>query len=69
MGLAQSIVPPAPARAWHMYRAMVGVGLLCGLLIVTVFQLTRPVIERKKAEALRAAHTNPPDLMLPDMNG
>jgi electron transport complex protein RnfG len=38
-----------------MYRAMVGVGVACGLLIVGVFQATRPVIERNKAEALRAA--------------
>jgi electron transport complex protein RnfG len=38
-----------------MYRSMVGVGLLCGLLIVSVFQLTRPVIERNKKEALQRA--------------
>lgn len=40
---------------WPMYRAMVGVGLGCGLLIVTVFQLTRPIIERNEAEALQRA--------------
>lgn len=45
---------PSP-NIWHMYRAMVGVGLLCGLLIVLVFELTRPVIERNKAEALQRA--------------
>jgi electron transport complex protein RnfG len=38
-----------------MYRALVGVGLLCGLLIVSVFELTRPVIERNQAEALQRA--------------
>jgi electron transport complex protein RnfG len=38
-----------------MYRAMVGVGLLCGLLIVGVFLGTRPVIERNRAEALERA--------------
>ena len=38
-----------------MYRALVGVGLLCGFIIVTVFELTRPVIERNHAEALRRA--------------
>jgi electron transport complex protein RnfG len=38
-----------------MYRAMVGVGLLCGLLIVSVFLWTRPVIERNRAEALERA--------------
>ena len=46
---------PAPTSAWHMYRAMVGVGVLCGLLIVTVFQATLPIIERNKAEALQRA--------------
>lgn len=44
-----------PTSVWHMYRAMVGIGLVCGLLIVTVFELTRPVIERNKAEALQRA--------------
>jgi electron transport complex protein RnfG len=38
-----------------MYRALVGVGLLCGVLIVTVYEFTRPVIERNQAEALRRA--------------
>jgi len=46
---------PAPPSAWHMYRAMVGVGVFCGLLIVSVFQVTRPIIERNKAEALQKA--------------
>jgi len=38
-----------------MYRAMVGVGLLCGVLIVGVYQWTRPIIEHKKAVALQHA--------------
>jgi electron transport complex protein RnfG len=38
-----------------MYRAMVGVGVFCGLLIVSAFQVTRPIIERNKAEALQKA--------------
>ena len=38
-----------------MYRAMVGVGLGCGLLIVSVYQLTGPTIARNRAEALRRA--------------
>lgn len=38
-----------------MYRAMVGVGVACGLLIVTVFQGTLPIIQRNKAEALQKA--------------
>ena len=47
--------PPAPPSIWHMYRAMVGVGVFCGLLIVSVFQVTLPRIERNKAEALQKA--------------
>ncbi len=46
---------PAPPSIWHMYRAMVGVGVFCGLLIVSVFQVTLPIIERNKAEALQEA--------------
>jgi electron transport complex protein RnfG len=42
-------------NVWHMYRAMVGIGLLCGLLIVTAFEWTRPIIARNKAEALERA--------------
>ena len=50
------IPAPAPApRVWPMYRALVGVGLLCGLLIVSVFEFTRPVIQRNQAEALERA--------------
>ncbi|MCP3980626.1 MAG: FMN-binding protein [bacterium] len=45
----------AAPRTWPMYRAMVGVGLLCGVFIVSVFQITRPAIERNKAEALQRA--------------
>jgi len=38
-----------------MYRALVGVGMLCGLMIAVVFQGTRPVIERNRAAALERA--------------
>ena len=55
MSGAQLVAEPAPTSAWHMYRAMVGVGVLCGLLIVTVYQATLPIIEQNKAEALRRA--------------
>ncbi len=58
------VQPIAPPSVWHMYRSMVGIGLLCGLIIVTVFQLTRPVIERNKAEALQRAIFR----VLPDAN-
>jgi electron transport complex protein RnfG len=49
------VVQERPPSAWHMYRAMVGVGLGCGLLIVSVYQLTGPTIARNRAEALRRA--------------
>jgi len=45
---------PAASR-WTMLRAMVGVGFACGLLIVSAFVATRPIIERNRAEALRRA--------------
>lgn len=46
---------PSATSAWPMYRAMVGVGTLCGLLIVSAYQLTRPRIERLREEALQRA--------------
>ena len=55
MSNAELATNPAPTSTWHMYRAMVGVGVCCGLLIVTVYQVTLPVIAQNKAEALRAA--------------
>jgi electron transport complex protein RnfG len=48
-------LPQGLPNAWPMYRSMVGVGVLCGLLIVGVFQWTRPVIARNRAEALQRA--------------
>jgi electron transport complex protein RnfG len=38
-----------------MLRAMVGVGIVCGLLIVTAYQATGPVIARNRAAALERA--------------
>lgn len=52
---AAATAAPRTVSAWAMYRAMVGVGLLCGLLIVTVYQATLPAITRNKAEALQKA--------------
>jgi electron transport complex protein RnfG len=51
----QGVAGTSSPSTWQMYRAMVGIGVLCGLLIVTVFELTRPVIARNKAEALKRA--------------
>ena len=47
--------PASPTSAWSMYRALVGTGAVCGLLIVTAYQITLPRIERNKAEALERA--------------
>jgi electron transport complex protein RnfG len=55
MSQEQLLALPPPPKTWHMYRALVGIGLLGGLLIVTVFEFTRPVIERNHAEALQQA--------------
>ena len=55
MSRAELASRPAPPSTWHMYRAMVGVGVVCGLLIVSAFQVTRPIIERNRAEALQKA--------------
>ena len=40
---------------WPMYRALVGVGVFCALAIVTVFQVTLPIIAQNRAEALERA--------------
>lgn len=41
--------------SWPMLRGMVGVGLVCGVLIVSIHEATKPVIARKQTEALKAA--------------
>jgi len=46
---------PKAANSFHMIRALGGVGILCSLLIVSVFQFTKPIIEKKKAIALERA--------------
>jgi len=51
---------PAPVQhpatsAWSMYRAIVGIGALCALMIVTVFQTTDARIKENQARALRLA--------------
>jgi len=40
---------------WQMYQSLVGAGLLCAILIVSVFTITAPVIKRNKEEALQRA--------------
>ena len=48
-------IAPAPTSAAAMYRALVGIGSVCALLIVTVYLLTGPAIARNRAEALHRA--------------
>jgi electron transport complex protein RnfG len=45
----------ARTPAWPLYRALVGVGVVCGLLIVSAFVLTFPLIARNEAQALQQA--------------
>jgi electron transport complex protein RnfG len=40
---------------WPMYRALVGIGMLCGVLIVVFYQATRGVVERNREASLEAA--------------
>ena len=54
MSDATFAAPPIPP-AWPMYRALVGIGVLCGLLIVSAFVYTLPIIQKNRAEALQAA--------------
>ncbi len=49
------VTAPRQATVFEMYRALVGVGAMCGLLIVTVFELTKPIIAANRAEALQRA--------------
>ena len=45
-------------NSFGMLRAMVGIGALCGLLIVLTYEGTLPRVERLKAEALQRAIFN-----------
>jgi len=46
---------PRGGSPWHMYRAMVGLGLICAVIVVSVFQLTLPVIKQNRLELLQEA--------------
>lgn len=41
--------------SWPMFRALVGIGVICGLLIVIAFIATKPIIEKNRAEFLDKA--------------
>jgi electron transport complex protein RnfG len=55
--MSAPIAPPPGAApgSGAMYRAMLGIGLVCGLIIVLAYQITLPRIERNKAAALERA--------------
>lgn len=46
------------SNSFIMLRAMVGIGVLCGFLIVVAYEGTLPRVQRLKAEALEAAIFN-----------
>ena len=48
-------VEQAPTSAWSIYRAIVGIGILCALLIVTVYQTTAPRIRENQERFLAQA--------------
>lgn len=52
---AASVLTVPEVPTWRMYRAMVGIGLICGLLIVSAYQFTAPIIAKNRAEALQKA--------------
>jgi electron transport complex protein RnfG len=51
--VSEQAAPAPPIMA--MYRALVGIGMLCGMLIAVVFTTTAPIIERNRSEALERA--------------
>ena len=46
---------PAPTPVWHLYRALVGIGIVCGLLIVVAYDVTKPIIARNRVAARQHA--------------
>ena len=52
---APGIAQQPPTSTWSMYRAIVGIGVLCALVIVAVYQATAPRIRDNQARFLAAA--------------
>lgn len=52
--MSEQVTIPAN-NSFSMLRAMVGIGTLCGLLIVLIYEGTLPRVERLRAEALQQA--------------
>lgn len=40
---------------WNMYRALVGIGIVCAILLASVYLITMPYIAANKADALHQA--------------
>lgn len=40
---------------WPLYRALVGIGLVCAVVIASAYQLTLPIIDAKRTAALERA--------------
>ncbi len=55
MAETKQIQQTAPGNSTEMLRAMVGIGIMCALLIVLVFEGTKPIIAENQAEALEKA--------------
>ena len=54
---AASPAPSAQPRIWPMYRALVGIGIFCGLAIVVAYEVTGPIIQRNRIALLERAIT------------
>jgi electron transport complex protein RnfG len=47
--------PMSATPSWLMYRTLVGIGLICALVVVTVFEVTFPIIKINQQQALENA--------------
>lgn len=45
--------PLQPRMVWYMYRAFVGIGVICTFIIAAVFLYTQPIIRDKQEAALQ----------------
>jgi len=43
------------STAWLMYRSMMGIGLVCGMIILFVYQWTAPIIQKNRSALLEQA--------------
>jgi len=56
MNVSTRAAAVSPRReTWLMYRSMVGIGLVCGILLVAVYLWSKPIIERNREAALQRA--------------